>query len=129
METTTRSFRWLNTLALLLVLPTAYFILISVLKYDLGIEGPFDSIYPWLEQMGIKESLGWNINLLFLFGPVLAFLLAVLQVLGIDWHFTREQFDLRITLQRKLFPLLLLGISGLVLITLCIYLVAENFFK
>ena len=127
METTTRNFKWLNAVALMLVLPAACFILISLLKYNFGIEGPYDSIYPWLEQAGIKQSLGWNINLLILFGPVLAFLLAVLQVLWIDWHFTREQFDVRITLQRKLFPLLLLGVSGLVLTILCIYLVTENF--
>ena len=126
METTSRSFNWLNTLALFLVLPATFFILISVLKYNLGIEGPFDTIYPWLERVGIQESLGWNINGLILFGPLLAFAIALLQVLGIEWNFTKEQFDIRVTVQRKLLPLLVLGLSVMVLATLIIYLLGEN---
>ena len=54
--------------ALLLALPTTY-VLISILKYGWEIDGPFDSSAPLLERMGIKESPGWNINLLILFGP------------------------------------------------------------
>ncbi len=127
METTAPRFRWLNTAALLLVLPTTLFIFFSILKYNLGIDGPFDSIYPWLERMGIRESLGWNINALILFGPLIALLIAVLQILGIEWHFTKEQFDLRITIQRRSFPLFLLGISGLLLTCLLGYMVVENF--
>ena len=126
METTSRSFNWLNTLALFLVLPATFFILISVLKYNLGIEGPFDTIYPWLERVGIQESLGWNINGLILFGPLLALAIALLQVLGIEWNFTKEQFDIRVTVQRKLLPLLVLGLSVMVLATLIIYLLGEN---
>jgi hypothetical protein len=127
METTAPRFKWLNTAALLLVLPTTCFIFFSVLKYNLGIDGPFDSVYPWLERMGIKESLGWNINALIIFGPLIALLAAVLQVLGIEWNFTKEQFDLRVTIQRKRFPLVIIGISGIVLVILMTYLVAENF--
>lgn len=63
----------ITILSLLLALPTAYLICISILKYAMGIDAPFDSIAPLLEQMGIKETIGWNINLLILFGPMVAF--------------------------------------------------------
>ncbi|MEJ7672590.1 MAG: hypothetical protein WKF59_07735 [Chitinophagaceae bacterium] len=60
---------WIGTL---LTLPTAYFIFISLLKYGLGIPSLLDSAQPLLERLGIKESLGFNINLLILFGPLIA---------------------------------------------------------
>ncbi|MEP6700376.1 MAG: hypothetical protein ABJA85_03645 [Bacteroidota bacterium] len=79
-----------------------------------------------LERMGINDPLGWNINLLILFGPILALLISLMQVLGIEWHFTKEQFDFRVTIQRKWFPLIVSVISGMVLVTLFIYLIGEN---
>ena len=126
METTTSRHNWLNFVALLLSLPTAYFILISVLKYGLGIDGPFDSITPALESWGIKESLGWNINLLILFGPVLACLITAFQVLRINWHFSKEQLEFRFTILRKWFPLsVAIGSAGLLMI-LFVYVLGEN---
>ena len=94
----------LTAAALLLSLPTAYFIAISVLKYELGVDGPFDSIAPWLERMGIKETLGLNINLLILLGPVVACLLSIFQVLKINWQFTKEQFQFYLTIRKHWFP-------------------------
>ena len=112
--------------SLLLALPTAYFICISILKYELGIDQPFDAIAPFLERMGIKETLGWNINLLILLGPVMAFLLTIFQVLKADWQFTREQFLFHFTIRKKWFPLLVAGFSVSLLAVLTIYLIGEN---
>ena len=113
-------------IAMLLALPTAYFIAISFLKYELAINSPFDTIAPFLERTGIRESLGWNINLLIVFGPVLAFLLIVLQLLKIDWQFNREQFDFHFTIKKRWFPLLIAGFSLSLLAILFIYLLGEN---
>ena len=44
--------------SLLLALPTAYFIAISFLKYELAINSPFDTIAPFMERTGIRESIG-----------------------------------------------------------------------
>ena len=125
METTHR-YRWLNIVALLLVLPAFYFIITSVLKYGLGIDGPFDAIAPFLERKGINETIGWNINLLIVLGPLIALTISLLQLLGIDWNFSREQFNFRITIQRKWMPMSIVFVSGLVLATLFIYLLREN---
>ena len=126
METTTRRHIWLNTAAILLLFPAVYVIVISLLKYGLGIDGPFDSSAPFLESIGIKDPVGFNINLLILFGPVIALLPAALQVLQMDWHSSKEQFQFNITIRRKWFPLFIIFLSGLILATLFIYLAGEN---
>ena len=113
-------------ISLLLALPTAYFIFISILKYEMAIDAPFDSIAPFLERMGIKETLGWNINLLILLGPVAAFLLTILQLLKMDWQFTKEQFVFHFTIRKQWFPLLVAGFSISLLAFLFIYLIGEN---
>ena len=126
METNIRRYTWLNVLSLLLALPTAYFIMISVLKYGLNIDGPFEHATPFLERMGIKENLGWNINGLILFGPLIAFLLTVFQTLKIKGQFSKEQFEFHFTIRKKWFPLIVAVLSGGLLLILFIYLVKEN---
>jgi len=126
METNIRRYTWLNVISLLLALPTAYFIMISVLKYGLNIDGPFDNATPFLERMGIKKNLGWNINLLILFGPLIAFLLTIFQTLKINWQFSKEQFEFHFTIRKKWFPLILAILSGGLLLILFIYLAGEN---
>ena len=126
MEKATVRNKWLNGFSLLLVLPTLYFIAISVLKYAFGVNGPFDSAEPFLQNLGIQEPLGWNINLLILFGPLLAFGIAAWQVLHIKWHFSKEQFDFNFRIDRKWFPIVIALVSALLLGALFVYLVGEN---
>jgi hypothetical protein len=126
MKSTTSKSNLLTALGLLLALPTGYFIFISILKYWLNINGPFDSLQPFLERLGSKESFGWNINLLILFGPVLAFLLTIFQVVRIKWNFTEEEFHFDLTVQRKWFPMLVAVFSIGTLAILFFYLLGEN---
>lgn len=126
MEQTRSHFKFLNAIALLFALPTAYFILISLLKYVFNMPGPFDSATPFLERMGIKESIGWNINLLILFGPLIAFWITLFQVLKINFQFSKVQFDFHFTIRKKWFPLMVAILSGGLLVTLFLYLVGEN---
>ena len=116
----------ITIISLLLALPTAYFIAIAILKYELGIDGPFDAIAPLLERWGIKEALGWNINLLILFGPLLTFLLTIFQLLGIRLQFTQNHFLFQITVRKRWLPLLVAGFSISVLAILFMYLFGEN---
>jgi hypothetical protein len=117
---------WLTTAGLLLALPTAYLICISILKYGLNINEPFDSSAPLLERLGIKESLGWNINLLILLGPIAGFLLTIFQVLVIRWQFTKEHFQFQFTVRKKWFPILVAAFSISLLAILFFYLLGEN---
>ena len=126
MKSISRKSNRLTVLALLLALPTAYFISICVLKYGLDINGPFDVIAPFLERVGIKDTIGWNINLLILLGPVVAFMLAIFQVLKIEWQFNKEQFLFQFTIRKKWFPLLVVAFSLSLLAIFFIYLLGEN---
>ena len=116
----------ITIVSLLLALPTAYFFAIAILKYELGVDGPFDAIAPLLERWGIKETLGWNINLLILFGPLLAFLFTIFQLLGIRLQFTQNHFLFQITVRKRWLPLLVAGFSISLLAILFIYLFGEN---
>lgn len=115
-----------TAISLLLALPTAFFICISFLKYEMGVDAPFDSVAPLLERTGIRDTIGWNINLLILFGPFIALLLVLMQVLTIEWHFTAEDFQFRFTVKKRWFPLLVIAFSLSLLAILAIYLVGEN---
>jgi len=114
---------WIGTL---LTLPTAYFILISLLKYVFGISYLFDTAQPLLERMGIKESLGLNINLLILFGPLIAMLLNLLAVLKIVWFNQKDFFSVKLSLQKHWWNMALVIFSGILVATLFIYALGEN---
>ena len=113
-------------ISLLMALPAACFIAIAVLKYELGVEGPFDAIDPLLQNWGIKESLGWNINVLILFGPLLAFLLTIFQLLSLRMQFTQNHFLFQIIIRKRWLPLLVAGFSISLLAILFAYLFGEN---
>src|SRR6266487_6944398 len=86
---------WAFSLGTMLVIPTAYFIFIALLKYGLGVPFLFDSAQPLLERLGIKDSLGWNINLLILFGPLIAMVLNLFAVLTMEWYNEKEDFSVK----------------------------------
>lgn len=125
MKTTIKP-NWSTIAGLLLALPAAYIICISVLKYVMGVDGPFDSSQPFLERLGIKEAPGLNINLLILLGPVAGFLLAIFQVLTIKWQLTKEDFHFQFTVRKRWFPILVAAFSISLLAILFFYLLGEN---
>jgi len=125
MTTTTKSNAF-AMIGLLLVTPTFYFILISVLKYVFGVPYLFDSAGPILEQYGISEGLGWNINLLILFGPVLALLMNLTSILNVHFENSKDNFDCRLTIYKKTWNLAVVFFSALVLGTLFLYALGEN---
>ncbi len=110
----------------LLLLPATSFIFISLLKYGLGLPYLFDSAEPLLESMGIKESFGFNINLLILLGPVLALLLNLYAVVKIEWYNEKENFSAKVSVQKHWWNMVLVIFSGLLLAFLFIYAIGEN---
>ncbi len=126
MQLTSSRNRWLNMTAILLLLPATYVIFISLMKYGLGIDGPFDASAPFLESMGIKEPPGWNISLLILMGPLAALLIVALQLLHIKGHFSKESFQFDITVRRKSLAMTIGILAMLVLASLFVYMAGEN---
>ena len=125
MRTITFKNNWLTAVGLLLVLPTAYFILIGILS-AFGFNGPLEAIKPFAERLGIKDPPGFNITSVILFGPMVAFLLTIFQFLKIEWHFSREEFLLNLTFQKRWFPIMVAVASVGVLAMLTLYMFVEN---
>lgn len=107
-------------------LPTAYFLGASGLKFEMNIDAPYDTIAPFLQRTGISESLGWNINLLILTGPIVAFALSLFQVLRIKFQFTQNHFLFQFILRKRWLPLIVAAFSASLLGILFIYLAREN---
>jgi hypothetical protein len=116
---------WLTSLAALLVIPGAYFVVVGVLS-SLGVNGPLEAIQPFAEKLGIKDPPGFNITSVVLFGPVAAFLLVVFQFMSMEWKFTRDEFSLHFSFYKRSFPIMVALASVAVLGMLFLYMVAEN---
>ena len=111
---------------LLLTFPAGYFILISILKYILGLPALYDASAPMLEVLGINESFGWNINGLIRFGPFLALLINIAAIirLNLDSHPGSYHLDVRVL--RRPFNWWIIGVSAGCLFTLFTYLLCQN---
>ena len=116
---------WLTSAAFLLVMPTAYFILIGILS-EFGINGPLEAIQPFAEKWGIKDPPGFNITSVILFGPMVAFLFTIFQFLKIEWHFTNDEFSLHFAFYKRWFPIIVAAASVGVLALLFFYMLGEN---
>ena len=125
MKTITFKNNWLSTVAVLLMLPAAYFILIGVLS-ELGINGPLEATKPIAEKWGIKEGPGLNITSVIVFGPMVAFLLTIFQFMKAEWRFTKEEFLLHFSFYKRWFPIMVAVASVGLLGLLFLYIGVEN---
>ena len=111
---------------LILAVPTFYFVLISILKFELNQPYLYDSISGLLNQWGLQENPGWNINLFILSGPVLAVLLNLAVILRIHFDNTRDQFDCRFTISKNWLNLAVVLFGGFICTFLVLYFIGEN---
>lgn len=109
----------------LLVFPALYFMVAAVLNFEMGISGLWKPIDPVFANPANKH-LGWNINLLILFGPVLALLLNFFSLVKIKWQNEKEQLQLSFSIRKHWVNILVAVVSALVLASIFAYLVAEN---
>jgi len=109
-----------------LTLPAIYFIFISLMKYVFSQPYLFDASYPLLKQLGISESLGLNINLLIVFGPVLAFFLNLLPVFHFRFQVTADEVNCQFSIRKNWLNLFLILASSSCLLILSAYLALEN---
>ena len=125
MKTITFKSNTLTIIAALLAFPTVYFIIANLLN-EMGIAGPYNLIGSFVESTGGREPLGWNINLLILCGPILAILLTIFQFVKIEFHFSKEEFLVHFSIQKRWFPILVTAVSGAVLASIFFYMLGEN---
>ena len=110
----------------LLALPTGYLIFASLLKFTLGIPGLFDAIEAPLNRMGDNQSLGWNINLLILFGPVLAVLLNLASVLQVHYSINKDEIKISASIKKSPLNIAVAIIASALLACLFLYMIGEN---
>jgi len=125
MKTMTFKSNTLTIIAALLAFPTVYFIIANLLN-EMGIAGPYNLIGSFVESAGGREPLGWNINLLILFGPIAAILLTIFQFVKIEFHSSKEEFLLHFSIQKRWFPILVTAVSVAVLASIFFYMLGEN---
>jgi hypothetical protein len=125
MKTMTFKSNALTTIAALLAFPTVYFIIANLLN-ETGIPGPYNLIDSFVENAGGKVPLGWNINLLILFGPIVAILLTIFQFMKIEFHFSKEEFLLHFSILKRWFPIVVAAVSVAVLASIFFYMLGEN---
>ncbi len=114
------------TIGLFLTAPTAYFIFVSILKYVFGLPALFNATEPLLNSIGGKDTLGWNINLLILFGPLIALLINVTSILKILWDRNEEGIHINLSIEQRFMNWLVIAISGGSLALLFLYALGEN---
>jgi hypothetical protein len=110
----------------LLVIPSLYFILSALLNYEFGIPGLWSSIESIFEKPGNKQ-LGLNINLLILFGPLVAILINLTQVMNVVFKKDISSFNLEVELKRYSSNWMVIAAGSLCLASLFLYLLGENF--
>lgn len=108
----------------LMVLPTLYFIISGFLNYSLGFPVLWSVIQPIFENPGNK-NLGWNINLLLLFGPLIAILLNLPQVVRIMLS-DPLHVDLHLQFKKHGWSWLIILAGAFCLGCLFVYLLGEN---
>ena len=117
--------KWAIAFGVLLAFPTGYFILINVLN-ELGYSYLSNAAQPLFEQLGSKEALGFNINLLILFGPLIAMALNLLAVIKFNWYNQSDSFSVKFSIQKHWWNMVLVFFSGIFLAILFVYALGEN---
>lgn len=115
-----------GVLGMLLLMPAAVVILVSVLNYGLGIRAPFEMIQPAVERWGIKDPPGLNITSLIVFGPMISLLISLSRVVEVRFAKDDSGLVLNIAVMRNKYHLIMIALSVLIGITLFVYGIGEN---
>jgi hypothetical protein len=108
--------------ATLLLAPGALFVAANVLQYGLGLGGTAD----WIDPLFDSPAIAWILTFLILAGPVVAFLLAVSQLLPIRLERDGDAWEVRIRVRADGWALAVAAVSLLVGGILAGHLIAEN---
>jgi hypothetical protein len=112
----------LALVGLLVLLPTMTLILLSILKYMLGIPGPFDAMEPAVTPF-VTNPLGETVVTL---APYVALLLALVPTVRVDVRWRESRLAGSIAFSAPAASVLLAGASTAVAGVMILYWVAEN---
>ncbi|MCW3108171.1 MAG: hypothetical protein JWQ09_2677 [Segetibacter sp.] len=108
-----------------LVLPSLYFIVSAWLNYGMGWPALWKVIEPVFDKPENK-TFGFNINVLILFGPLVAILINLPQVVHLHFSKSDEEVYVYLSASRFKYSWLIIAAGTFCLGTLFFYLIAEN---
>lgn len=122
--TATRTERYRLAASVLLVVPAILFVAANVLRYNLGVIGPYTALEPVLSPGG--GAMDWVLGVVVILGPMTAFALAIAPMIRFRIERRGEDLVASVTVRWRpaLFGVAL--VSALVLGVLGSYLLAEN---
>jgi len=118
--------RWTFFAGVLLAFPAAYFVSSAIMNYGFGIDWFWKPIEPIFDKPANKH-LGWNINILIVFGPMIAVLINVLSLAFIRFEKVDDYFKFQLFIRRNWLNLAVLAIAGYSLLAMFVYIFFENF--
>jgi hypothetical protein len=124
MKTMTFKSNALTIIAALLAFPTVYFIIANLLN-EMGIPGPYNLIGSFVESAGARTA--WmEYQSSYSMRSIVAILLTIFQFVKIEFHFTKEEFLLHFSIQKRWFPIVVTALSVAVLAFIFFYMLGEN---
>ncbi len=108
-----------------LVFPALYFIVSAWLNYGLGFSPFWKVIEPIFEKPGNKQ-FGFNINLLIVFGPLLAILINLPQVMQLHLVAEPEELKVHFAFKKYSWSWIIIAAGTFCLAALFLYLFVEN---
>lgn len=117
--------RGLYILSLLMVLPTFYFIISAWLNYGLNIPTLWKPI-EWIFEIPSNKQIGFNINLLIIFGPLVSLLISAIEVATWDIIGGKETFQASFSIKKHSWNWLPLTLAAFSLAALFLYSISEN---
>jgi hypothetical protein len=111
--------------AAMLVVPTIYFLSSAFLYYNLGVAGPWKLIEPIFESPANKD-LGLNINLLIVFGPLAACIIALFHLVNFEVSREERFIHLKLSFFRRSYYWVIVISALLCIGALVLYFLGEN---
>ena len=112
----------LAVVGLLVLLPTLTLVLLSILKYVLGVPGPFDAVEPVVTPL-VTHPIGETI---FTLAPYLALLFAIVPTMRVDVRWRESRLAGSIAFSAPPASILLAAASAVVAVVMGVYWVVEN---
>ena len=114
----------IRLLAVALLVPAVLFVTVNLLRYQVGVAQPYDTLSPlWSTGVGAYQ-LAFNATVLL--GPVIAMTIAAVAVLRVRFARTNAGSNVAMTIRRRWPEIGVLAFGAALVGVMGIYLIAEN---
>ena len=114
------------TTGLLLTLPSAIFIFISVTKFQFGIPVFYDGTMSIMQATGLTNSPEWVLNSLVIGCPLAALLLNISSMVSCSYHLSKSDIIFHFSVKRNKRSAAIIMVSSFCLLVLFLYVLTEN---